>query len=308
MLHLLSYYCHALKDRVSRASFELRCSGVRTLPPIQVKPGPLTLLSQVSARDLTLYLIALRSFYPYLPGGEVIVVDDGTLGQAGRDIISRAAPGVEFLSVSSIDTQPCPKGATWERLFEVLRRCRDQYVIQLDSDMICLAPPLEVLEAVAANRPFLLGSPEGQRIIPVAEASAFAKRSKSNHIQPTSERLFDTLENASSLSYVRACSAFAGFPKGFDGLQTAIKFSSEMSARLGARWNEWGSEQVTSNFLLANAPSSVVLPFPKYASAEPGLPLDGCSMIHFMGSWRWNRGNYRRFATRLLAHFASANS
>jgi hypothetical protein len=73
-----------------------------------------------------------------------------------------------------------------------------------------------------------------------------------------------------------------------------------MTEKLGRRWEEWGTEQVTSNYLLANAEGSFVLPFPGYTSAEPGLDLDGCKMVHFLGAWRWNGGHYRRFAARLL--------
>ncbi len=289
-----------VKGRIGRALFEWRCEGVKGLPPIQLRPGPVTLLSLVSGRDVTLYLFALRSFYRYLPGASVVVVDDGTLGDSGRATIAASAPGVEFAAISSIQTGLCPRGACWERLCEVLDRCRDNYVVQLDSDTICLHEPTEVLQAIKEDRPFLLGTSDGQEISSVARASARARLMASGHVQPAAERLLETLEDSASLCYVRGCAAFAGFAKGAASRADAERFSAAMAERLGRRWTEWGTEQVTSNFLLANVQGTIVLPFPKYASAEPGLPLDDCSMIHFLGTWRWNAGHYRRFAGRLL--------
>ena len=294
-----------VKERIGRALFESRCKAVGSLPPIKLRPGPVTLLSLVSGRDVTLYLFALRSFYRYLSGAGVVVIDDGTLGDSGRATIAASAPGVEFVDISSIRTGACPTGACWERLCEVLDRCRLSYVIQMDSDTVCLREPTEVLLAIQENRPFLLGTGNGREIVPVTEASACANLMASGHVQPAAERLLETMDGSSSMRYVRACAAFAGFAKGAASRVEAERFSVAMTERLGRRWTAWGTEQVTSNFLLANAQATTVLPFPKYASAEPGLPLDDCSLIHFLGTWRWNAGHYRRFAGRLLDEWRS---
>jgi hypothetical protein len=295
-----SYFARVALERLRKAHFNLRCSGVRALPAVELKPGPVTVLSLVSGRDITMYLVAIRSFCRYLTAGNVVVVDDGTLGVAGRKTIEAAVRGVEFVDMGAIRTGECPRGACWERLCEVLDRCRVGYVIQLDSDMICLREPVEALEAVRANRPFLLGTSNGKKIHSLAEASALARGMQSNHVQPTVERLLETLEDAGSKGYVRACAAFAGFARGAARREDAERFSAAMKEKLGKRWEEWGTEQVTSNYLLANAEGSIVLPFPEYTSAEPGLDLDGCKMIHFLGAWRWKGGHYRRFAAGLL--------
>jgi hypothetical protein len=297
---MVRYSIGKVKNRVGRALFEWRCEGIRSLPPIQLRPGPVTLISLVSGRDVTLYLFALRSFYRFLPGAGVVVVDDGSLSDSGRATIAASVPGVEFVGLSSIETGACPRGACWERLCEVLDRCRLGYVIQMDSDTVCLREPLEVLQAIKENRPCLRGTGNGRSIGPVSEASALAKLMASGHVQPAAERLLETLDGAASLRYVRACAAFAGFAQGGASRADAGRFSAAMAEKLGTRWTEWGTEQVTSNFLLANMPGAAVLPFPKYASVEPGLALDDCAVIHFLGTWRWNAGRYRRFAAKLL--------
>ncbi|MBA3975849.1 MAG: hypothetical protein C0504_16715 [Candidatus Solibacter sp.] len=295
-----TYIIRAARERASKALFNWRCAGVRDLPPVKLNHGPVTVLSQVSGHDVTMYLVAVRSFCRYLTGGRVVVVDDGTLGVEGRKTIERSVSGVEFVDLDTIGTGECPRGACWERLCEVLDRCRDGYVIQLDSDMICLREPVEALEAVKQNRPFLLGTSNGTRIHSLAEASALARGIESNHVQPAVERQLETLEEAATRRYVRACAAFAGFARGAARRQDAERFSAAMTEKLGKRWQEWGTEQVTSNYLLANAEGSLVLPYPEYTSAEPGLKLDGCKMIHFLGAWRWSGGHYRRLAAGLL--------
>ena len=42
-----------------------------------------------------------------------------------------------------------------------------------------------------------------------------------------------------------------------------------MEAILGTSWFEWGSEQVASNFVVANSPNPIVLPLPTYSCFGP---------------------------------------
>ena len=55
---------------------------------------------------------------------------------------------------------------------------------------------------------------------------------------------------------------FAGFAPSGEGRRIAEAFSREATALLGAeRWAQWGSEQVTSNFVIANQPDPLLLPY-----------------------------------------------
>ena len=62
---------------------------------------------------------------------------------------------------------------------------------------------------------------------------------------------------------------------------------------MGARrWAEWGSEQVTSNFVIANEPNPLLLPYDRYLNFwNADLPGDA-RFAHFIGTYRFHRGAY----------------
>jgi len=67
-----------------------------------------------------------------------------------------------------------------------------------------------------------------------------------------------------------------------------------------SKWREWGSEQVTSNFLVANMPGSLVLPVGRYPFWAPKRDLCETALIHFFGARRFSGGMYRRQARAII--------
>lgn len=119
------------------------------------------------------------------------------------------------------------------------------------------------------------------------------------------ELLFDELSSINITKYCRGCAAFASFPKGTDLLRELANFSSEMEQKLGvSKWNEWGSEQLASNVMISLTEKPHILPWPAYQNY--GFPFDetiddnGSSLIHFVGSHRYDNGAYRRLALKVI--------
>ncbi|HZH45909.1 MAG TPA: hypothetical protein VEY31_04670 [Roseococcus sp.] len=247
-----------------------------------------------------MYLLAIKSFYRFLPGGEIIIIDDGTLKTRHRAAFVKHLGAPRFLRVDEVVTDPCPKGGTWERLLQILELRQDNYVIQLDSDMLAIEPLPEVVAAIAANRAFTLNTGSEFRIDSVEAAAAIVEADGSAHIQTLAERMLPRLPPGMGRLYVRGSSGFAGFARGHSGRKDAVAFSAAMQDILGLRWNDWGSEQVTSNYLVANSPGSIALPWPKYACNFHGVDPDEVSMMHFVGTWRWRGGIYMRMARRVI--------
>jgi hypothetical protein len=109
------------------------------------------------------------------------------------------------------------------------------------------------------------------------------------------------LNNATTSKYVRGCGGFAGFAMGDNFRSRIQEFSTSMGAMLGeAKWREWGSQQVASNYIIANRPGSLVLPFPKYASFAPELDVHESSFIHFIGSHRFEGNVYVRVGKEVI--------
>ena len=84
-------------------------------------------------------------------------------------------------------------------------------------------------------------------------AARIAQTKPGDHLQDVSERAMDRLADAGTLNYVRGCSGFAGFAPQAGRLKLVQDFSAQMTQFLKQRWSEWGSEQVASNFAVANS-------------------------------------------------------
>jgi hypothetical protein len=97
--------------------------------------------------------------------------------------------------------------------------------------------------------------------------------------------------------YVHGCAGFAGFHPGSIDRHRVEQVSSAFSALVTPqKWREWGSEQVTSNFLVANSPGAVVLAPESYPFWQRGVKTDTARLMHFFGTHRFSGGMYVRCA------------
>lgn len=175
------------------------------------------------------------------------------------------------------------------------------YVIQLDADTLTIGRPEEVLACVQAGRAFTLGTRSGREKVSLAEAAGLAAESPSEHVQNVAERALARYPDGARYRYVRGCAGFAGFPRGALSAAAVETFSRQMEDLVGAtKWREWGSEQVTSNFLVANLPDSLVLPVDRYPFWSPARRFMEPALVHFFGTFRFSGGMYRRQASRLI--------
>jgi hypothetical protein len=248
----------------------------------------------VSHADLTMYLVAVRSLYSHLGHGQIIILNDGTLTAPDIAILKRQLCDPEIVTIADIENQRCPHRGCWERLLLISDRVRNQYVLQLDSDTLTLGKIPEVIDAVQNNRSFVLGTGMGRQISAMEKVCVQMKAFTKSSVQVTSEKNFDRLPTYRGLRYVRGSAAFVGFAMGcFTRLQLE-EFSADMEKIIGQQWQKWGSEQVASNVMVANAPQSFVLPYPKYCSFAPDVPHEEASFMHFIGTHRFTKGVYVR--------------
>jgi hypothetical protein len=295
---------YQLKDRVRRLGFARACRGVLDAPPIRVDSrSGVVVLSQIQHKDVLLFVLAVKSFARRVTPRTVFIVDDGSLTGADRGALADHIPGVTFLERSAFVSAHCPQGGTWERLLAIAELVRDHYVVQLDSDTLTVGSIDEVRDCAARNTAFALGTWDRQRIETMRERCATAREllAKGNgHVQLVAEGHFDRLERFDSLRYVRGCSGFAGFPRGSFEKRFIEETSTQMRAAIGDKWNEWGSEQVMSNIVLANIPNATVLPHPKYTDCHKMQP-SVTEFIHFIGSCRFDDDRYARLGARIIA-------
>jgi hypothetical protein len=245
----------------------------------------------------------------------VVIINDSSLTASDLAILCHHIPGIEVLDIDTISTGSCPPGGTWERLVKIVELSASNYVIQADADILVSGPIPEVIRCWQENRSFLLGTDAGQEISTAQDTARMVHgwiKTNNWHSIPAAleaESLLHTLPDNYGRSYVHASSGFAGFARGMFSIADLERFSAHMSQRLGVeRWRRLGTEQIGSNYILANAPGATVLPFPRYACFEPHLISGEHALLHFIGTYRYNAGVYRQRASEFLVGYNSSES
>lgn len=285
-----------LKQGLKKSFFDFSISDICDTPPARCSDtASFSILSQIRPSDIKSYLLAIKSFTYHLKPSAIYLVGD-KFTQDDWSSLETHIDNLIAIPIEEVDTGSCPHGGTWERLLSILKLTKEEYLIQIDSDTLTMSYPTEVATCVENNRSFTIGTSLGRDFISCREASEWALQfNDDTHVQTISEKSLVNLDLSGQLSYVRGCSGFAGFSSGDISVNDAELFSNSMEKLIGrAKWEEWGSEQITSNFLISNSKNKMVLPWPKYSNFKPGDKADNSTFIHFIGSTRYASGTYRR--------------
>lgn len=286
----------SLSTMFNKLRFGLAVREITRTHPIHLNGNNLLVLSMVQHRDVLPYLLAIKSFCRYLKPSRAVVVADPSLTPGDRRLMAEHVIGLEFREQAEFRKPGIPQGGCWERLCAVSEYVHESYVIQLDSDTVAIGQMEDVAKAVRDKVAFTLGTENDQHVQTCSEISTWARGrlSEINHVQLVAESRLDQIEGAESYRYIRGCAGFAGYPRGSFDFSTIALISARMAKALPERWHEWGTEQFTSNLLIASMPGAQVLPHPKYCA--PHRRVDDSAFFHFIG--------YVRYATPLYAKLA----
>ena len=303
-------------DRLMRKGREMlhrqATRDVLATPPIMPTGDPVLVFSMIGTRVLLPYLVAVKSFHARLGVGRVVILDDGTLTPADRSVLARHLANPVILPIKAVETGACPRGGCWERLLALLDLTADNYVVQLDSDTVTVGEVPEVVEAVTANRSFtLLGDAlaEERGILSLVDFMAAYHPGGSGidlagpvHVQGSIEGHWDRYPEPARHRYVRGCAGFAGFARGGGPSRASAEaFSRNAESIVGQhKWRRWGSEQVASNFLVANSDNPVLLPYARYSNHWNEPPGPDSRFVHFVGTHRYSNGEYRHHTERAI--------
>ncbi|HEU0044186.1 hypothetical protein [Sphingomonas sp.] len=283
--------------------------GVLDTPPIRPRNDGVVLFSMLGSRAVLPYLVAVKSLHHQLGRGRVEILDDGSLTAADRRTLAHHCGDPVIHHIDAVDTGPCPRGGTWERLLTILDLRSADYIVQIDSDTVTCGAVPEVAAAIEAGRSFTIRGEADAQLMPInAFVAQLPIEAPPLHIQKASERCLDALAlpQLPAPRYVRGCAGFTGLAPSGDGRALAEAFSIAMEARLGAaRWGEWGTEQVTSNFLIANTPDPMLLPYDRYLNFWNEAPPADARLVHYVGTYRFHGTSYMR-ATRTATAALSA--
>lgn len=291
-------------ERVKRDYFRWQylkvARQIRATRPLKRGDLPFMILSMVHHRDIDSYLVAVKSFTHFLNPQRIVVVCDPSIDAADRAVLKQHVPHVELRDADEFVHPDIPRGGVWERLYAISEFSKDIYVVQLDADTVTKQPIPEVGRAVEQQAGFVLGEMPNtpMRSLQGAREHALPLLRPGAHIQTICEAEMANLGLSQEVRYVRGCAGFTGFPRSADMRDKMLDFSRRMSARLGKDWARWGTEQVTSNYLVANAPGTEPLPFPKYGT--PDQPDTQTSFLHFIGPMRFVNNKYKRTSRQVI--------
>lgn len=163
----------------------------------------------------------------------------------------------------------------------------------------------EVAEAIADNRSFSLlgGEDSGTRIWPLTDfvGHFYPNGRTGDHVQMRIEEQLHTIARP-EWRYFRGCAGFAGFSRGGPARALAAAFLDEMRRIIGPDdVTIWGTEQVASNFQIAQEPDSILLPYDRYRNYWGERDLPDARFLHFVGSHRYDRGHYAKVSRMVIA-------
>lgn len=300
-------------------SFNRVGRGILKTPALCMDGNSPLFVSMVRRRDVIPYLIAIKSLYTRIGHGRVIVINEQSvrnehsLTSDDVALLQHHVPGIMVADLDTISTGSCPRGGTWERLVRIVELSSENYVIQADADTLVSASIPEVIQCWKENRSFLMDGGAHQQVSPAPVTARMArewiKTYGWDHVGMDAEASLDKMPRSEERMYVHASSGFAGFARGMFSLMDLESFSQEMSKLLGwERWQQLGSEQIGSNYILANAPGAIVLPSRKYACFSPDEDHSEAAVLHFIGEVRHIGGTYKRRAGEFIAEYKKIES
>lgn len=269
--------------------------------PLAKGSTPFLLLSMVHKRDVLSYLVAVKSFARLANPARIVVVCDPSLGSVDKDTLRKHVPHIELRAADEFVHPSIPRGGTWERLYAISGYTEHEYVVQLDADTLTTQAVPEVMSAIFESRGFVLGERTGQQFMTLSQTASNAMPSMKApplHIQTIVEANIDSVALPAGARYVRGCSGFTGFPRSTHMREQLLDFSLRMQKKFGKDWTRWGTEQITSNYIVANAANPIILPFPKYGT--PDVANKQTAFFHFIGSMRFVNDRYRKTSKQVL--------
>lgn len=288
-----------LTERFNRFLFHRAVKAMLKTPIVRRGSNPFAALTMVHQRDVLPYLLAIKSFAHFARPERIILVADPSLDDSSKRLLREQVPHIEILKAEDYRRPALPVGGTWERLSAISVLSCESPIVQLDADTVTFDYPSDVVDCMRENRSFIIRSEHDTEIQTLDRAAEYGRSllSFSQHVVAFAEAAFTELPNWQQLRYARGCSGFTGFGKGHVSPDALDALSNDMRRLLGAKWDKWGSEQVSSNLLAATTRDALLLPHPKYCNADQ--IEEETVVAHFIGYARHVNREYEHRAKRI---------
>lgn len=293
---VLNRLARRIRTRALRSVHGIMARPILRAAPVRAGATPCTVLTMVGHRDIIPYLVAIKTFAHHADPVGIAVLCDESITAADRATMKSHVPAVEFMDIRAFRSPGIPIGGCWERLLAVTELAKTRYVVQLDSDTVTTGETIEVIDAVRSGSAFVMGKEPSQRIGSLGDlcekTAVHAGMLDSMHIHNAAQYHVSRVGLDSSMRYTDGWASFTGFPRDVTLQSRLFDVVHRLRSAMGSGLDEWGTEMVASNFLVANAAGATVLPFPKYCT-----PVHGETEVHlwhFVGSLRYDDLRYIR--------------
>src|SRR5262249_26051230 len=138
---------YRFRQALHRGYFRLRTRGIHATPPLPCDPAaPCELHTMLSARDLPMYLPAVKSFLRFRPRLLVVVPTVGTPVAPVLDVLPPHAPGVRLVLPAEADARARDVLGADSFLFRW--RCHDvSWRRVIDTELWCEASKRIIMDA-----------------------------------------------------------------------------------------------------------------------------------------------------------------
>lgn len=299
-----------LRRRADQWNFRRNAKTILATPPLKTtREGP-KFVSLVCHKDLLPYLVAIKSVYQKVGQGSIVVLNDGTLTTDDKAVLKHHLNDPEFRHVDEIDKGPCPTYICWARLLLIADLVEQDYVIQVDSDIVAQSALPEVHECLADDSGFIIVNPKNPGRASFTQMSAWLEAKgwdkTLDTVQIRAERGLKTLLDADNRFYVRGSAAFVGFPKHSISREKIYRFSTDVEPLAGELWHKWGSEQTTTNHVVGDMDRLRLLEYPDFVNNAPHVEVQDAKLVHFFGSYRYLKGRYVHSARQAISDLKAA--
>lgn len=298
---------YRIKNYINRKKFDSALADIKQYPAMKGEYEDYYLVSQICEKDITMFLMAYNSFVRYALPKKTFIIDDGSLSSNSILVLEDLIPNLIIKRIEEISIPPFPTNLCWERLILIQELIKESYVVQLDSDTLTIYYQDEVINNIKNNVSFTLGTDTecGKKIMSLADFLPHVLNSDSKHIQVESEKNLREKLNNKNISYVRGCAGLAGYARNSFKLSDIEDFFKFQLDLMGNDWNQWGCDQVTSNFIIANTKGATVLPNPTYTCYRADTYSIPVKFYHFIGSFRFKNNTYTNYAKKILKDLVS---
>jgi hypothetical protein len=273
----------------------------------------------LSAHDVPMYLVAVKSLLRFYPSLAIVVHSDGTLRARDEELVRHHVPECKVVDVKAADERARrhlgESSFLWNvRNFDAAyRRLVDTELwndsckrIIMDSDVIVLKNPVELISWIEDGAtPFLMGQP------PKPPTNGVVR---STHVQPIFKARVD--EIAAVIG--RPAAFLDGGTGGFYGCSRELALDRvepllRACIDLDIPIRIWGGDQCAIIYMLSSC-GAIRLDSERYMNFGPDCvdKVEGATLLHFYGTYRFLGNVYPDLSNRVITellqgHHAVAN-